>query len=300
MKRIIVLTLVVVLAMVMGACAPAAAPGWAPAAPSAPLEVAPAAPELRALGGAPDQQAAPAKPATTATDRLIVRTAQLALVVKDSEEALGRVRSIASALGGFVADSKASRDAQDRMRVTVTLRIPAESFDKGLEQIKAIAVKVTRENISGRDVTEEYTDLGARLRNLEAAEKELLQLLTEVRQKTGKAEDVLAVYDKLNSVRGQIEQLKGRMNYLDQSVALATLTIELTPAEVEKPLVEPMWEPLRTARDAFRALTSALQMLVNLVIWFIVFALPILLIVASPFVVLVWWLRRARRKKAVA
>ena len=77
-----------------------------------------------------------------------------------------------------------------------------------------------RENIGGKDVTEEYSDLGAQLVNLEATQIELRELLTDARQKTQKAEDVLKVYQELTKVRGEIERVKGRMQYLGNLAAL--------------------------------------------------------------------------------
>jgi hypothetical protein len=69
--------------------------------------------------------------------------------------------------------------------------------------------------------------LSAQLRNLEATEEELLVLLTEVREKTRRAEDVLAVHREVTNIRGQIEQIKGRMQYLERMTALATINVEL-------------------------------------------------------------------------
>ncbi|MFQ6014673.1 MAG: DUF4349 domain-containing protein [Anaerolineae bacterium] len=233
----------------------------------------------------------------TATERLIVRRANISLVVEDTEKSLGEVKRIAESLDGFVADSSVYRVEEDRFRASVTIRVPAESFDAAMEQIRGLALEVEGENISGQDVTEEYVDLSARLRNLEATETELLELLTEVREKTKKAEDVLAVHRELTSIREEIERIKGRMQYLERSVALATITVELIPKELEKPVVEPGWAPLRTLRDASRGLIRALEFLVDVAIWLVVFALPILLILLSPFVLAFWLWRRRRRKR---
>ena len=225
-------------------------------------------------------------------ERMIIRTANLALKVEDTEQALARIKSIATALGGYVADSNLWR-AEEKLRGTVTIRVPAESFDAAMEQIKGIAIEVERESISGRDVTEEYTDLDARLRNLEATEKELLELLTEVREKTRKAEDVLAVHRELTNIRGQIEQVKGRMQYLERMTALATITVELIPREA---IVRTGWTPGGTLQDALRGLVRALQVLANLAIWAVVFVLPItLLALIPPFVIFLIWRRWRRR-----
>ncbi|MEZ4609687.1 MAG: DUF4349 domain-containing protein [Caldilineaceae bacterium] len=117
-------------------------------------------------------------------------------------------------------------------------------------------------------MTDQYTDLNAQLRNLEATEDELRTLLGEVRAKPGaKAEDILAVHRNLTEIRGQIEQVQGRKNMLDNLISLATIHLSLTPDVAEQPIVEARWRPGVTVSAALRALVGALQSLGNLAIW---------------------------------
>ncbi len=241
-------------------------------------------------------QAAPSDLAPVA-ERMIIRTAELAIVVEDTEAALLGVRGVATSLDGYIASADVWR-VNEQLRGRVSIRVPAESFDAAMDQIKDLAVEVERENVSAQDVTEEYTDLSARLRNLEATEEELLALLTEVREKTRQAEDVLAVHRELTNIRGQIEQIKGRMQYLERMTALATINVELIPEEEEKPIVEEGWQPLRTLRDASRALVDAGQFFVDAAIWLIVFVLPVLLVLVLPVLIIVFVWRRWRRRRA--
>jgi hypothetical protein len=228
------------------------------------------------------------------SERMIIRAGELVLVVQDTETSLVEIRDIATSLGGFVDNTNLWR-ANDQLRGTVTIRVPADSFDAAMDQIKDQAIKVERENVSGQDVTEEYTDLSARLRNLEATEEELLALLTEVREKTRRAEDVLAVHRELTNIRGQIEQIKGRMQYLERLTALSTIHVDLIPEE-EITIVEEGWQPLNTLRAALNALVSAGQFLVEAAIWVIAFALPLLLLLVLPLLIIWWVWRRWRRR----
>jgi Flp pilus assembly protein TadB len=182
------------------------------------------------------------------------------------------------------------------------LRIPAESFDQARERIKGLALEVEGENVSGQDVTEEYIDLEARLGNLEMAEEELRELLASAQETHKDADSILAIYQEITNVRQQIEQIKGRMQYLENAAALATLTISLTPEEEEEPVVEPGWEPLRQVREALRTLVNALKFLANVLIWVVLFFLPLAAILALPLVIvwLIWYLRRRRRRRAKA
>ncbi len=220
------------------------------------------------------------------------------MVVADTEPTLKSITALVASAGGYVADSKAWRE-NDQLRARVSVRIPAEKLDNTLEAIKKLAVRVERENIGGKDVTEEYSDLNAQLVNLEATENELRELLTEVRQKTQKAEDILQVYQELTKVRGEIERAKGRMQFLSNQTALATANLDLIPDVLAKPVVEPGWRPLETLRNAGRALVNALKGLVDVAIWLAVYLLPLLIVIAIPivlFVLLIRWLVRRRRR----
>ena len=227
-------------------------------------------------------------------DRMIVRTAQLSLVVKDSEASLGQIKAIVQGLEGYVVDSSMWRQ-EDQLRGTVTVRVPAEALDEALSRFKALAVKVESESGNSQDVTEDYSDLGAQLRNLEATETELLELLKTVREKTGKAEDILAVHRELTSIRGQIEQLKGRMQYLERTAAMSAVTIELVPDVLAKPISSGGWRPGESLAGALRALLNTLRFLVEAGIWIAIYVLPVLVILSIP-VIVIWYVVRRRRK----
>jgi hypothetical protein len=259
------------------------APAPAPREPAVALEEVP-------VSGAQD----------AVSNRMIVRTANLSLVVEDTEETLEDIERLATQLEGYVSDLQTWRH-NEQLAGVVTLRIPASSFDQARERIKDLAVEVESENVSGQDVTEEYVDLEARLRNLEVAEEELLELLDTAQETHKNAESILAIYREITNVRQQIEQITGRMNYLENASSLATLTVSLTPEKVDEPVVEAGWEPLSRAKDALRALVNALKILVDVLIWVVLFFLPLAAVLCLPLVLLwlIWylWRRRKRRKK---
>lgn len=230
------------------------------------------------------------------TERMIIRTGNLTLVVKDTAQTMNQVRDLVESMGGYVVESNAYRD-QGLLRGRMTVRVPAEKFDQAMDEIRAVAVRVESESSSGQDVTEEYSDLSAQLRNLEATETELRELLATVRERTGKAEDILAVYRELTTIRGEIERVKGRMQYLERMTALATINIELIPDELQKPVVEEPWNPQVTLKEALGALVSAGRFLVDALIWFVVVVLPILIIIALPVVALVLIIRAIGRRR---
>ena len=229
--------------------------------------------------------------------QMVIRTANLSLVVEATDDAMTAIQSLAEGLGGYVAQSSTYRVREGLVDGNITVRVPASSFSQALQSMKELAVTVTSENVSGEDVTQEYTDLESRLRNLEATETELLELLKTVRERTGKAEDILAVHREVTNIRGQIEQIKGRMQYLEQMAAMSTITASLT---MERPVVEEGWVPQGTVRDALRALVDALQGLANLAIWIIIFLLPLLVLFLIPVAIvfaIVRWIVRRRKKR---
>jgi hypothetical protein len=231
-------------------------------------------------------------------ERMIIWTGDVSLIVEDAGESLEEVEAIAKDLGGYVVNSS-SWYQEEQLRARLTIRVPAGEFDAAMARLADLAIQVESRNISTQDVTEEYTDLDARLRNLEATETELLELLTEVRERTSKAEDILAVHRELTNIRSQIEQLKGRMQYLEKMTAMATINVELIPDVLAKPIVVAGWRPTGTAANALRTLVRTLQFIVDAAIWIIIYVLPTLIVIAIPFFIL-WliWRRWRRSRKA--
>ncbi len=234
----------------------------------------------------------------SAADRLIVYTGSLSLEVKDTDESVAKINDILKASNGYIASRSLVSDSKNIKRGNISIRVPAAALDSALAQIKAIGIKVLREDSKSNDVTEEYTDLDARRKNLEAAESELTKLLDTVRERTGKAEDILAIYNQLTQIRGQIEQIKGRQKFLESTSALATYTIEFVPHEEALATAQGVtWDPGRTVRSSLAALVQVLQTLADVGIRLVLLVLPTLLIILLPLAVLFWIVRRFWRRR---
>jgi len=290
-RKFELLAVILVLALVGMACAP----GTAPTPVGDAERPEPEVPPKDAGYGATVSEADAAK---SIEERMLVRTANVSLVVTDTEGSVVQIKSIVTSFGGYVVDTHLWRD-EGQLRGSVTVRVPADDLDDALSQFKALAVKVERESGSSQDVTEEYTDLSARLRNLEATEQELLELLGTVRERTGKAEDILAVHRELTNIRGQIEQIKGRMQYLERTSAMSSVTIELIPDILSQPIAGTGWRPSETVANALRSLLSTVRFIANAAIWVVLYVLPVAVVVLVPFAI-VWliWRRRRKRKPA--
>ncbi len=164
--------------------------------------------------------------------RMIVRTAEIALVVNDVATTLDRVADLAAGLGGYVVSSKQWKE-EERLVGIITIRVPAEDFAGAMETLRGLAADVTHEETLAKDVTEEYVDLSAKLRNLEATEEQLLRLM----EKAEKVEDILNIQRELSRTRGEIEQTKGRMQYLERTSATSLIRVQLNQAELEARLI---------------------------------------------------------------
>ncbi len=152
---------------------------------------------------------------------------------------------------------------------------------------------VLSENVSGQDVTSEYTDLESQLRNLEAAE----EALTAIMENAQDTEDVLDVFDELTYYRGQIESVKGRMQYLSESAAMSAISVEIVAKESLQPITVAGWEPKGTVKKAVEALINAGQKLVDLAIWFGIYCLPFLIPLGGGAYILFRVLRNRKAKR---
>lgn len=162
-----------------------------------------------------------------ATERMIVRTGNMSLVVEDVPVAIDQITSMTEGFEGYVVSSSMWKEGE-RLVGSITIRVPAEHFDAAVGALRGLAVDVTSETSSSKDVTEEYVDLEAKLGNLEATEKQLLVIM----EKAEKVEDILAVQRELSNVRGEIDQTKARMQYLERTSETSLIEISLEQSKL--------------------------------------------------------------------
>jgi hypothetical protein len=225
----------------------------------------------------------------TQNGRQVIRTASMQLHAGETRAAFEEIVALVESKGGFVASANVypTNGEDDQPDVEMTLRVPAESLRETMDAIGDLVDKVVAESQTADDVTEQFVDLEARLTNLEALETELRALLTEVRmQDNADPEKIITVFNELSSVRGQIEQIQGQLEYLENATTLATLDIHLTQTPSAVPIVEEPWEPAEVAREAVRDLVAGLQGAADWAISFALYALPMLLITIGPLLVI--------------
>jgi hypothetical protein len=155
-------------------------------------------------------------------DRMIVRTGDMAMVVENVEASIENIKQLAGTYEGWVVSSSMWKNGE-ALAGSISIRVLAEHFDSTLKALRGMAVEVKYENTSSRDVTEEYVDLSASLENLEATEQQLQVIM----DKADSVEDILDVQRELTRVRGDIEQTKARMQYLEQTSSTSIIYIQL-------------------------------------------------------------------------
>lgn len=220
-----------------------------------------------------------AEKTVTTPDRKIISTASLTMEVKSVQAAFNEITKIAQASQGFISSSSAY-DAGGRKNGQIAIRIPQANFYSAIEQIEALGT-VKSKQISGQDVTEEFVDLGARLDNLKKQEtrlQEILKMATTVK-------DVLEVEKELERVRGEIERLTGRLNYLNQSVEMSTISVS---AREPEPIAGEGFGIIDALREAVRGFIES----VKGIIIFIGFILPIVVFIALIYVIALWIKRK--------
>ena len=221
--------------------------------------------------------------------RRVIRHAQLYVEVEDFDAAARRLMQIAEEAGGFVADSSFT-ESGGVPQGSFTLRIPTLRFASTVNAVEQIG-KVLQRRATGQDVTEEFIDLQARVRNLERHEQRLLAFM----DRAVKVSDLLAIEQEVARVRGEIERLTGRLRFIDHRVELAT--IEATVQEKAKKTSVAFWDvqaSVRRIQAAFLATLRTILSAIEKTVVLITALVPVLLLVAAAWLVI----RRIRRAPA--
>ena len=228
----------------------------------------------------------------TATTRLVIKTGELNIVVKNVVDSAKKIIQYAQKRGGWIIQSNI-QEIETLPIANVVVRIPVGDFDEAITYIRGLAVKVNYEKSEGQDVTEEYVDLESRLRNLEATEKQFLEIM----KKATKIEDILRVQSEISRIRGEIEQTKGRILFLERSAKMATITVNLALSEELLPIPPAeKWRPGYVAKTVWKNVMAAWRNISYAVITFFVYAalwVPIAVIVYA----IIWWIRRPKKEK---
>ena len=309
MKKKLVLVSLVIAVLVLSACAKAAATQTANEAKDGYYRDSALAPSMSESAGSAEAPSTlntngGTNASTAPIQQMIIMNANLEIAVDDPGKAMSAIQKMASDMGGFTVSSNIYKtytsSGVEVPAATLTVRVPSDKLNAALDQIKAMtgdAAKYTlSENISGQDVTQEYTDLKSRLRNLEEANAKL----SELYDGATKTEDALAIYQQKVQVTEQIEVLKGQIQYYEQASSKSAITVQIVAKESIAPVTIAGWQPAGVARDAVQAMIDFGKGLVNFLIWLGILIIPVVVIIGLPIYFLVRWLVRRNRRNLAA
>jgi len=278
-----------------------------PRTAATPVAAARATPQMRhatASGSATAEQAVPTMTGLETWDRQLILTASIALEVADVRSAYDRVQAVAAGEGALITQASLqatvgrAKGERDYGHATVVLRMPQTRFYAVRDRLHSVASdfggKVLRDEIDSQDVTEEYVDLKAQLRNWRAQETQLLEIMRQARR----INDILAVRNQLAEVQQEIERLTGRLRFLENRVDLSTITVEIYQKgkikEPVQPTIASNW------RNAGNTITGAgIRSLRDVVT--VLGAIAAAVTYVAPFAIILailWMVARAGRKRA--
>lgn len=213
--------------------------------------------------------------------RKIIKSARISVKVKDVSRAYGDILSAVNGVSGYIVKSSVSQEgASSPESAEFTVEVPSERFDDAITALSGLG-KVMSRSVSGQDVTGEYVDLQARLRNLTRVEEQFAELLT----RAGNVNEILLVQDRLNEVQGEIEQAKGRLQLLSHETSMSEIDLSvapLAPVAANPGFMRRLYmEFAGDTKDAAVAVVSAFvrtfATLAILLIWAVGYLFPLLL-----------------------
>jgi hypothetical protein len=233
---------------------------------------------------------------------MIIKNAEVRLLVEDTDVALDRTTQVVGDLGGYIISSRIWYQDyynQNLKYATITIGVPVDQFEQALSRLRNLAKRVLDETASGEDVTDQYVDLQSQLLNLEATRERIKTFLDQAQS----IDEALRINQELSEIERQIEEIKGRINYLSDRSAYSTITVSfepdfplLTPTPAPTPTATPTpipWKPGDTFYDARQTIVYAYQGIADFLIWFFVVLVPLL----APPALLVWAAWRFLRRR---
>ncbi|ENH96480.1 hypothetical protein J416_10721 [Gracilibacillus halophilus YIM-C55.5] len=227
------------------------------------------------------------------SDRKIVYNASLQLETESYSDTVSFIEEQTNQSNGYIVSSNSTSHEEDQKRGSMTVRVPSNKFQPFLQVIEDGDIRVVNQSTSGEDVTEEYVDLESRLEAKKVVEERLLAFMEEADD----TENLLNISSDLADVQEEIEQLTGKLNYLDNQASYATVTFSITEKNIEVTNVQDeslsTWE--RTKEQFTKSINALLSGASGIFIFFVGNAPIFLLIIFVGG--LAYWIIRRRLKK---
>ncbi len=230
-------------------------------------------------------------------NKMVIKDAQLDILVESTDLAIAQVNQLTADYDGYIISTQ-SHYENGFKHATLRLGIPSAAFETVLNQLRDLGLRVIQESASGEDVSSEYVDLQSKLTNLEATAARIRAFLDAAKT----IEETLTISAQLAELEGQIEQVKGQMRYYEGRSAYSTVTVNLVPQyptptptltptpipPTPTPTPLPGWSAANTFDEASDVLVNMTQSTVDLLIWFGMVLLPILIVIGAILWVSRW------------
>jgi len=224
-----------------------------------------------------------------AQTRRIIYNTTIGLVVKDYASFETQLPSLVETYGGFVANSLTSRRHNDNQSGHWVIRVPVQQYSDLLSGLDSLGFAESRSE-NAQDVTEEFVDIEARIKNKKALEARVIGILED---RSGKLSEILEIERELSRVREEIERMEGRLRFLQERSSLATITLECREEQEYQPATAPTFVSRITS--AFSGSIKTLQRGAADLIVGIVALAPWMLLIGVVLWLIRGWLFRARK-----
>lgn len=186
-------------------------------------------------------------------DRKVIRNGSLDLVVDTPSATIEQISAIAHRYNGYVVSSELT-GRRENQRGCITIRVPAAQFDAAREETKKLAKQVETEHTSADDITMQYAEKEATLRNYRAEEASYLEIM----KRSGSIKDTLTVAQQLSDVRGRIERLDAAIRTMAMQTEMTALTVNVSaePVAATPQRWRPLYELEAAWKDGVDAMTT--------------------------------------------
>ena len=227
-------------------------------------------------------------PSQDSSSRVVIKNSNLSLLVKDVRKTGDQILDFVKSKGGYMVSTSYNRPDESPF-ATITVRVPAKDLDESLTFFRSLAIKVTSENLVGDDVTEEFTDIKARITTLEKTKIKFESIL----EKAASVQETLTVQREIINIQEQIDALKGQNKAIEQNAALTKVTAFLSTDELALPYTpDKTFRPNVVFKQAVRSLLDNLRVAGETLIWVGVYS-----VIWVPALMILLFYKRWRKKR---
>jgi hypothetical protein len=163
-------------------------------------------------------------------NRKLIRNATVDLEIVSFDQAVQKITAFANEEKGYVATTKSEKQENGKLRGEVVVKVLPENLDRFLQKIRGLG-ELKNQTLGTEDITKNYFDTEARLKNARVMESRLIDML---KKKSDDINDLLQVEKELGRVREEIEKMQGELKFWDSQVQFATVTVSLAEKDLEE------------------------------------------------------------------